>query len=385
MAGSIEERGKDCWRLVVSGGRDANGARIKHRRVFHGGKREAEKALAAFIVEIERGEYIKPQNMYVRDYLKQWLKDYTLPNTAAQTYERYEQLLRKYAYNTVGKYPLNQVKAPHFQRLYNDLQSNKYGLSGTTILQLHRILAKAFKTACEWQLLSKNPMEYVKAPHKSDKEINVITEEQAGIMLEKAQEEGPLWFYALVALATVGGLRRGELLSLRWQDVDFNKNTISVTQNLQRIKGKGVSFKAPKTKKSRRTIALPGDMMELLKQQKVEQNRQRLIAGTLWQDNDLVLAGTFGKPLCPDYISHLFKVFIERNNLPPVTLHGLRHSAASILIAKGVHAKGISSRLGHSGIQITMNTYGKFFESADREAANKMSGMLPKVKTAIRD
>lgn len=379
MAGSIEKRGENSWRLIASGGRDADGKRIKHTKVFHGGKREAEKALATFIADIERQDYIKPEKMYIRDYLIKWLEDYARPNVAAQTFQRYEQLLRLYAYESVGTYKINQVKAPHFQKLYTELQSEK-GLSGTTVLQLHRILHKAFKTACEWQLITKSPLEFVKAPQKNEQEIAVLTEEQAEFLLEKIQEECPLWFLTLIALAVVGGLRRGELLALRWQDVNFDKSTISINQNLQRVKGEGLSFKSPKTKKSKRTIALPNDLMELLKQYKIEQNTHRLSVGDLWEDNDLVFTGNFGKPMSPDYISEKFKVFVEQHDLPPVTLHGLRHSAASILIAKGVHAKGISSRLGHSGIQITMNTYGKFFESADREAAEKMSGLIPKGK-----
>lgn len=379
MAGSLEKRGDNSWRLVVSGGRDADSKRIKHTKVFHGGKRVAEKALAAFVAEIERQDYVKPENMYVRQYLLKWLEDYAKPNVAAQTYSRYEQLLRLYAHDTVGTHKLNQVKAPHFQRLYTELQSEK-GLSGTTVLQLHRILHKAFKTAREWQLISKNPLEFVKAPQKEDKDVAVLTEEQSGFMLEKVQEEGPLWFFVLIALAVVGGLRRGELLALRWEDIDFEKETASINQNLQRVKGEGVSFKSPKTKKSKRTIALPSDIMDLLKYYKAKQNEHRLNVGDLWNNYDLVFAGNFGKAMSPDHVSDKFKAFVERHSLPPVTLHGLRHSAASILIAKGVHAKGISSRLGHSGIQITMNTYGKFFESADREAAEKMSGIIPKSK-----
>ena len=120
--------------------------------------------------------------------------------------------------------------------------------------------------------------------------------------------------------------------------------------------------------------------MELLKSHKVEQNKNRLDISYLWEDNNLVFTGTFGKPMSPDYTSEKFRYFIKQHDLPPVTLHGLRHSVASILITKDVHAKGISDRLEHNGIQITMNTYGKFFDSADREAAEKISGIVPKNK-----
>lgn len=379
--GSLEKRGKNTWRLVVFVARDADRKQIKHSKTFHGGSRQAESALAKFVADIERGEYVKRDKMYTKDYLEQWYKDYALVKTAVQTHERYEQLLRKYAYNTIGKHQLEQLNPRHFEKLYQEMQTpgvyTAKGLSGTTTLQLHRILHKAFVTAVKWGIMSKNPMAGVDAPRKTDTEVDVYDEVQAIVMLQKAYENEPYWFYVLSALAVTSGLRRGELLGLRWQDLDFDNNTLSVKQSLQRKKGEGVSPKDPKTKKSKRTIAMPGDIMELLKKHKAKQTKYRLSVVNKWKDHDLVFPGDFGKPMSIDHVSHLFTEFIRTHKLPHVTLHGLRHTAASILINKGVHAKGISSRLGHSGIQITMNTYGKFFESADREAGDKMAGMIP--------
>lgn len=382
MAGYLEERGKDSWRLVVSSGRDANGKRIKHTRVFHGGKREAKLALAAFVTEIERDEYKKPLKMTVEDFLKNWLRDYAAANVATTTYKRYECLIKTHAISHLGAYTLAQIKPPHVVKMYNEIQkegARKDGkpgaLSSTSVLQLHRILHKAFETGMKWGLFSKNIIDGVDAPQKAYHEITPLNEEQVKKMLELVSAEAP-HYHLITLIATIGGLRRSEILGLRWRDCDFSKNAVMVNQTLHYVRGTGLIIKETKNAKSRRAVTLPAGLMELLKKYKAMQNEKRLAVGDLWQDNDLVFTGWNGKPFFPDNVTSWFKQFMVDNELPPVNFHTLRHTSCSLLISEGLHAKVISSRMGHSGIQITMNTYGHLFEASQREAADALAHLV---------
>ncbi len=389
MAGSLEHRGGDKWRLVVSAGRDASGKRIKYTRVFHGGEREAKKALSLFVAEILRDEYVKPEKMTVADFLRNWLRDYAAANTAPSTYKRYVNLVENHAIPRLGAYKLDQIKPPHVVKMYNDMQkegSRKDGkpgaISGTTVLQLHRILHKAFETGVRWNLFSKNIIDGVDAPRRNNHEITPLTEEQVKQMLELVSKEAP-HYHLITLIAVIGGLRRSEILGLRWRDTDFSKNAVMVNQTLHYVKGWGLFFKEPKNRKSRRAVTLPAELMGLLKQYKAAQNERRLALGDLWQDNDLVFTGWNGKPFHPDNVTSWFKDFMRRSGLPPVNFHTLRHTSCSLLISEGLHAKVISSRLGHSGIQITMNTYGHLFEASQREAADALAHLVtPSISTA---
>lgn len=383
--GGIEWLDDNRIRLTVSLGTDATGKRIKKTKVVKDitKQSDAQKAFDEFKKELENKSYDNPEKLSVSAYLKNWLNDYASVNVEKTTYQRYVELIENYATPNIGRYELRQIKPTHFVQLYNILlkggrkDKKPGGLSGSTVLQLHRILAKAFKTACEWQLLTKTPLEYVKPPKKDTPEMQALDEEQATEMLEKAMEEGPLWFYTLISLALVGGFRRGELLGMRWADINFEKNLLSVNHSLQYVKNEGKSLKAPKTKKSNRVVPMPDDAMILLKYLKEEQLFRRKRLGNKWQDLDLVFTGWDGRMMCPDNVSHKFTDFMSKTNLPKIRFHDLRHSAASIMIAKNIHSKIVSSRLGHSNISTTMDIYGKVFDSVNREAADKMSGIIP--------
>lgn len=364
-------------------GYDSTNKLIQHRRKFQGNKTEAETALSLFVAEYTKGDYCKPQKLTVEGYLKNWLTDYAQPNVEATTFARYQQLVSNNINPHIGSLLLQEIKAPHFQMFYNQLRgengrkNKKGGLSPTTVLQIHRVLSCAFKDALAGELIAKNPMVSVKPPKKESTEPQALTEEQVTYMLQKAFEEESFQFYVELAIGFIAGLRRGELLGLRWQDVDFENNNITVRQSLYYIKNRGQDFKKPKTKKSNDTIPMPEDMMDLLKQHKARQNEQRLKLGTKWHDNDLVFANWQGEPQSLDNLTHKFIDFMTRIGLPGFHLHNLRHSLASELANKGEQAKDVSERLRHSNISTTMNIYTKLFDQAKRKTADKLSGRLP--------
>lgn len=388
MKGCLESRGigKDGvprWRLVVTLGRDSEGKLIQEKKKFAGQKNEADTALAAFLTEVKGVGYVRPRALTVEAFLKQWLKDYAKDRVAGTTYQRYEQLIEKNVIPHIGTLKVQEIQAINFEKLYKKLQkdggradSKEGGLSGTTCLQIHRILKMAFgnKGAIKWGILAKNPLDLVDAPKKENPDIRVLDEEQATTMVEKAQAEES-WFYMLVLLAVTSGLRRGELLGLRWKDVDFNNNVINVNKSLQYVKKEGKSLKDPKTKNSRRSVYMPSDVMDELQTYKDNQAVVNI-------KDDLVFANWRGQSMCPDHVSHKFSEFMNDIGFPGVHLHSLRHSCASLLRVKGEDVKAISEKLGHSTVQFTQDIYTEVFTSAKKQASEKMAGMVPCKKAA---
>lgn len=391
MKGCLESRGigKDGvprWRLVITLGRDSEGKLIQEKRKFTGQKNEADTALAAFLTEVKGVDYVRPQALTVEAFLKQWLRDYVLDRVAPSTYERYKQIIEKNIIPHVGSLKVQEIRAIHFEKLYKKLQKDggradgkEGGLSSTTILQAHRILKMAFgrKGAIKWGILAKNPLDLVDAPKKADFDITVLDEAQAMTMIEKAQE-CDTWFYMLILLAVTSGMRRNELLGLTWDNVDFNNNIIRVKKALIWIHGQEKILADPKTKNSKRDIYMPADVMDELRAYK---DNQAVVS----IKNGLVFANWQGKPMSPDHVSHKFSEFMSNIGFPGVHLHSLRHSCASILHVKGESDKGISDRLGHSTVAFTKDVYTTVFKSAKKQAAEKMSGMVPKQKKAAGD
>jgi len=384
MKGCVEKRGEGKWRLVVSDGFSSDGRRLFHKKtVTAKNKTEAETLLALFIAEITKNEYVKPDKMTVEEFLNKWLKDYAEGSVEATTYKRYQALIKKHAIPNIGRHKLAEIKPVHVVTLFNKLRKDgsrldgKPGaLSGTTCLQLYRILHKAFETGVKWQVIQKNIINGVDAPRKEDHELTILDEEQTKKMLALVAKEAP--HYSLITqIAVLGGLRRSEILGLRWKDVLFDSNAVMVNQTVHYIKGGELLIKGTKTKKSKRVVPMPEALMTQLKQYKAAQNKKRLTMGDMWQDNDLIITGWNGKPFHPDNVTSWFKDFMRRIKLPEVNFHSLRHTSCSLLISRGADVKKVSARLGHSGTQITQDTYNHLFESHKREMGEALADLMP--------
>jgi integrase len=213
----------------------------------------------------------------------------------------------------------------------------------------------------------------VDAPRIPRPQVHALDTDGARKLLQAAQGHR---FEAIIALAVTLGLRRGEVLGLRWVDVSFEERTLHVHQAVQRI-GRKVQVTEVKTDRSRRTLALPDNVIRALRLRRAHQAQQRLLSGAQWQDQDLVFTGPNGAPLEPVTLNRAYKALLKAAELPIETrFHDLRHSAASLLLAQGVHARVIMDLLGHSSISVTMNTYGHIMPAAMREAASTMEAIL---------
>jgi len=402
--GTTQKRGSNSWRLTVNCGMDANGKQIRKTKtitVEHAcekksckncskigrcrARKEAEKQLGLFAAEVEKGLYAEPSKLIFKNFAERWLRDYGEQNFAPKTFLRYKQILESRVYPAMGHLKIEKIRPTHLMEFYANLQEDGIRgdgrpgkLSEKTILYHHRVISSILNDAVQWQVIPFNPASRVKPPKVPKKQALCYDEGQVAALLMSLNqlEEKDLKYKVVVTLAITTGLRRGELAGLEWRDIDFNNATLEVRQASQYLPGKGTFTKEPKNETSKRVISVPASVMALLKQYKAHRAEERLKTGDLWQGSERLFTTWDGRPMHPDTISKWFSKFLKRHGLPPLPFHGLRHTAATLLIGRGLPAKVISGRLGHSNISTTMDVYGHFLKSADREAADKLEELF---------
>ncbi len=465
MAGSLEKRGENSWRLIVSCGMDANGKQIKKTRTVKGlSPKEAEKALALFIAEVEKGQVVDSPKITLSSFVERWLKDYAETNLAPKTLYRYRQLLDSRILPALGHLRLQNIRPNHLLEFYKNLQEEgiredvkcsvkseefnaiirKKGLrivdicrksgmsdntihrarsggsvtlktaqalssaldveletlftkqepgslSGQTVRHHHRLLSAILQDAVEWQALYSNPASRIKPPKVTKKQAVCYDEEQTAALLQAINGE-PLQYQMIVILAISTGLRLGELMGLEWKGIDFDIGVLRVRKASQSLpksyleknplpkdieKGEnGVFTKPPKNETSVRLVSIPESVVTFLKKYKAFQSEERMKIADKWFESDRLFTTWDGHPMFPYTMSNWFPEFLKRHGLPHIPFHSLRHTAATLLIGRGLHAKTISSRLGHSNISTTMDIYGHALKSADREAADKLDNLF---------
>jgi len=253
------------------------------------------------------------------------------------------------------------------------------GLADTTILHYHRLISTILNTAVQWQVLFSNPCQRVKPPKVKRKEARYLYEYQAAELLKAVQNE-PYQYNVIVQLLLYTGMRRGELCGLEWQDVDFFTNCLHIRRNSLYIPEKGVFEDEPKNETSKRVIKLSASAVQLLKDYKIWQEQQKAQLGSSWQNTSRLFTTWNGKPINPDTITAWFHEFVQRNDLPPCSVHSLRHTNATLLIASGAPIKTVSKRLGHSNVSTTGNIYTHAIQSADEAAAEALEDILSPTK-----
>jgi integrase len=382
MKGHVRERSPGHWAVVVELGRDEKGKRRQKWHSVPGKKRDAERELSRLLHEMNTGAYVEPSRMSVGDYLKRWLEDYARTNVAPKTYERYEEIVMKHLSPTLGHIQLSKLQPLQIQSYYSEAlvsgrRNGKGGLSPQTVLHHHRVLREALQQGVRWLLLARNPADAVEPPRPRRREMKALDSETTGKLLRATQETR---LSIPVMLAVTTGLRRGEILGLRWEDVDFENATLAVRQSLEQTRA-GLAFKPPKTTKARRVVALPGLTIEMLKEHKKRQAARRLLLGRAWEDNDLVSPAADGKPWPPGAFSAAFLALARKTGVK-VRFHDLRHTHATQLLRQGVHPKIVSERLGHSTVGITLDVYSHVLPGMQEEAASRTDAAL---RTALAD
>lgn len=392
MAGSIEKRGKNSYRLTVSEGFDLDGKPMIHRKTVHGTKKDAEVELAKFVTEVQNGLVIDGKSLKFSEFTEIWKRDYGSKELAPSTYKRYCRMLETRLLPYFGHFYINKIKPTDIMKFYDLLEKDtqlvrkkgnngsktKKPLSGKTILEHHRLLRAMLHKAVYWQLIVANPAERVQPPKARKPKRRSYDDEQTKILLENLEllsSEDTKYKVAII-LTVFTGVRLGELMGLEWQDVDFKNGIISINRSSQYLADMGVFTKVPKTESSIREIAIPEFIISLLKEYKLWYEEQKSICGELWTDSDRLFVQADGKPMHPSTISKWFVKYVGQIGLPVINFHGLRHTNASLLVAQNIDIAVISARLGHAQISTTLDFYVHPLLSHNRKAGYALENLL---------
>ena len=390
MAGSIEKRGKNSYRLTVSEGFDLNGNPMIHRKTVHGTKKDAEVELAKFVTEVQNGLVVDGKSLKFSEFTEIWKRDYGSKELAPSTYKRYCRMLETRLLPYFGHFYINKIRPTDIMKFYDLLEKDtqlvrkkgnngtktKKPLSGKTILEHHRLLRAMLHRAVYWQLIVSNPAERVQAPRAKKPKRRSYDDEQTKILLENLEQLSIEDTKVAIILTVFTGVRLGELMGLEWQDIDFKNGIISINRSSQYLSDMGVFTKVPKTESSIREIAIPEFIISLLEEYKLWYEEQKSIYNELWNDSNRLFVQADGKPMHPSTISKWFVKYVGQIGLPVINFHGLRHTNASLLVAQNIDIAIISARLGHAQISTTLNFYVHPLLSHNRKAGYALENLL---------
>ena len=373
MAGSIEKRGKNSYRLVCLAGYDLQGKPIKKTKTIHGTKKDAEIELAKFVADVQNGLVIDGKSPKFSEFTEIWKRDYGSKELAPSTYKRYCRMLETRILPYFGHFYINKIKPTDIMQFYdllsrdtqlvrkksNNGKKTLKPLSGKTILEHHRLLRAKLHKAIYWQLILANPAERVQPPKTRKPKRRYYDDEQSKALVSNLIEltEDQIKYKVAILLTLFTGVRLGELMGLEWNDINFKDGIVCVNRSSQYLAEKGVFTKTPKTESSIREVGIPDFVVSLLEEYKAWYDNQKEFCGELWIDSNRLFVQADGKPMHPSTISKWFVKFVEQIGLPVINFHGLRHTNATLLIAQNIEVPIVSARLEHAQLTTTLNFY----------------------------
>jgi integrase len=366
--GSITKRDDGRWmaRYTV---RTIKGP--KRRTVYGRTRAEASVKLARAMADRDGGLIFDAGSLTVGDYLDRWLSNSVKDTVRERTYERYEEIIRLHVKPALGRLKLKALTPAHVQDFYRDRLDN--GLSPATVQKIHASLHKALSQAVSWSLVPRNAGEAVRAPRPAPKEMRPLSPDEARRLLETAAGDR---LEALYVLAIHTGMRQGELLGLKWENVDLAANAIRVRHTLLRTKGR-VILGEPKTKKSHRTVRLTGAASRALEEHLERQLKVMERLEDLYRDQGLVFTTEVGTHINPSNLrKRSFAPLLHKAGLPRLRFHDLRHTCATLLLSKNIHPKYVQELLGHATVSITLDTYSHVLPGMGNQVADAMEDVL---------
>jgi integrase len=373
--GHLRQRTPGSWELRYSlGTHPATGKRRTATTTVRGTRKDAERELRRLLHAVDTGEHVDPTRLTVQQWLSSWL-DAVRVEVAPKTHERYEAIVNGFLVPTLGHFPIAKLASAHIQDAYSKwsvggrLDGKDGGLSAQTRHHLHRVMSAALTRAVEQQVIARNPCDAFKKrlPKVERREMSTLTSAQAQRLLEAIQHRRVYW---PVLIAFAAGMRRGEILALRWRNIS-ESGIVRVVESVEETKA-GLRFKPPKRDRVR-SITLPGFAVEELRRRKLEQAEELLRLGVRQDGGTLVCARADGSVMRPSSLSHEFaKIAGLVPGVPRVRFHDLRHSHATELLLAGVHPKVAQERLGHSSISVTLDLYSHVTETMQEDAAARL-------------
>ncbi len=360
--GSIYRRESD-GRWVSSISLESGGRKYIYGKT----RKEVYEKLQKALQEQQQGTLPTGPKQTVKQYLEYWLEEVHKPTIRLSSYVKYRRLIHIHILPALGHVQLQKLSPQQVQSLYK--QKSGEGLSPKMVHSIHGVLHKSLENAVRWKLVSSNVCDLLSPPRLVKQEIQPLAPDQARRLVEAARGHR---LEPVLILAITTGMRRGELLALRWQDIDFENKNVQIRRTVDFFAGYGGYIETePKTASGRRMIALPPFVIEVLRQHRVAQLELRLKAGSAWEEHDLVFTGLHGNYLNPRYILKMFDQVLQEAGLPHLRFHDLRHSAATLLLGMGIHPKVVQEILGHSNISMTMDIYSHVLPTMQKEAMEK--------------
>ncbi|MCY9350689.1 site-specific integrase [Bacillus licheniformis] len=362
------------WSFTLDLGRDPSTGKRKQitRRGFET-KKEAEQVAATITHEIEKETFIREKDILFKDFIIDFLELVAKNSVKPSTFSGYTKVINKRLIESFGHMKLKSLTPHLITKYYNDLL--KEGLTPEYVQYIHSILKSSSKVAVEWKYIKNNFMDHVKAPRRTKKNVETWSIEECNTFLNRMRQQKD-HIFMLYYLALYTGMRRGEILGLKWQDIDFEDKRIYVRNSLFYISGQGLVLQSTKTKSGNRNIAITKEDIEELKAYKIKKQEQLLQVGMNLTGNHFVISAFGGEPVNPNTIHKQFLYDIKLAGVKRIRFHDLRHTHATIMLEIGENSKVVSERLGHANTSITLDKYSHVTQNLQKSSAENYSKAL---------
>jgi integrase len=360
------DSGKELYYVNMDYGKDENGKRVKKTKTYKT-KSEAKTALKEFEANKTKGQLVIPKKTTLKQWLDYWMDNIVKPNKSLGTYYFYKGMIDKYTVPLLGSIPIQDLKPIQIHKYYTQLTQK--GLSQNTVRKHHDMLHLVLGVAVKQEMILQNPVEKVEPPQKQHKEAKFYTLDSLKQLYQLVENTD---LEVTVKLAGGLGLRREEVCGLKWKNIDLENRKVRICE-ARTIAGREIVDKDTKNQSSNRTLSIPADIVELLSAEKSRQEKNKEYLGDLYEDSGYVVDRDDGKPYRPNYLSGKFKNLINANSLPPLTIHGLRHTFASVANLLGVNLFEIGKVLGHSTPSTTGKIYTHMFDDTHEATLDKVA------------
>ena len=397
----VKNRGKGSWLVTISNGYEGAKKDVLNRTVHvdpgmtpKAQEREVRRIAAELETDLNRHMLTTSKKITLNDFSKEWLENYAhRRGLSPRTIYTYEYLLNSRILPALGHQYIQDITPAMLNRFYSKIEKEKprtsrakgNRLSGTYTQKYHGLLYSMLGRAVKWQYIAVNPAASAEPPVEDTKESTSYTVEQVILLLDALEKEDLQW-RTFFTLAIVSQMRRGELVGLDWNAVDFERECVVIKQSASYVPKDGQLLKGPKTAAGNRTVYLQPSMMKLLREHKQDQNTQRLSLGEVWVDEGAVFTQWNGKRMNVDSPSSKFRKLLASNGLPMIRLHDLRHTGATLLIVGegGMDAVSVSKRMGHSRVSTTLDIYAHAFERQDKNIPKALEEKLKNARMRLK-